>query len=935
MQHAFRALKGVFPCVLLAAAACDNGGDDGFAPPPPGAGPVAVAGDDLEVVVSASGIALDGSKSRDPSGGAVSFSWSQIAGTPVTLSDAAAASPTFAAPATPETLTFRLTATGPSGVDSDTVDVYVKSIVVTAPDTWFVGYGMSGTLMATVSGGTPPFTFEWKGLEDWLVASGTSTATLNFQAPRLADFQDFSDRAEAAMLKKTTQGRLQLTVRVTDATGASDEDLVNFSVGPFPVTVADENVALGEPMFLNGGAGTSWAWTGTKPNGAAIQFFRPDKSPLAGSTGERFVFFVTDLVGTYQVILTQSPAGVQVLTITSGRYVGVGNQIGITPDPFKGECASCHAGQLPFLAPFASAWLQTGHASMFIRILDPTHPLFAPSQAKGHWRDAFDFGSSYSIHNRTVGWSAITQGTNNGWVQNAAAEGTVFQGTSWDEMKRKFPKTAGLSNVQCEDCHGPGSEHRADTTGIRKSFDASLCGRCHSRKQDLWEASPHGLPPIVSPSGSAACNNCHTAQGFIVDVRPQQAADPHVALFAAASLNRPVIPPQERRGTTCQVCHESHAVTAKRPPAHGHEPQLRAFGNVKFRNDAVVDAGESAICFMCHHSRTDARRDSTDMNVRRAPHESTAAEMLTGTNGRQFPGWSYDVSPHGIPGRFVSPAFGENRRCLTCHMDMEPAAGTPGRGALGDHTFRVTQGTGSVIADQGTHLGAVTVAGAQKFRVASGPNFLGRVFPGDRLTIQAGADVGTTLVRSVDHGRQLTVDGGTIFSGGAVDAWTVMSVVKHNATVCTQCHTTAPDFRVLARGDYDGDGVVEVVQDEVGGLAAALTSAINSRLATLARPGVHVVGEGGRVKYTDGAVTRTFPGPGVAASENPDIVWRDLGPEAQADWLALYEAGYNLLFVERDRSHGIHNTGYAVNLLQSSIFAITGSKIGASFIPFP
>ena len=55
----------------------------------------------------------------------------------------------------------------------------------------------------------------------------------------------------------------------------------------------------------------------------------------------------------------------------------------------------------------------------------------------------------------------------------------------------------------------------------------------------------------------------------------------------------------------------------------------------------------------------------------------------------------------------------------------------------------------------------------------------------------------------------------------------------------------------------------------------------------------------------------------------------------QADWQAVYDATYNLIFVTNDHSEGIHNTGYAVNLLQSAYFALTGTTIGAPFAPFP
>ena len=39
----------------------------------------------------------------------------------------------------------------------------------------------------------------------------------------------------------------------------------------------------------------------------------------------------------------------------------------------------------------------------------------------------------------------------------------------------------------------------------------------------------------------------------------------------------------------------------------------------------------------------------------------------------------------------------------------------------------------------------------------------------------------------------------------------------------------------------------------------------------------------------------------------------------------LRESGYNLVFVEADGSHGLHNADYAIQLLQQSIKKLTGS----------
>jgi hypothetical protein len=942
----------LLPLAVAIIPACSKS-RSGFTPTPsPSSRPVAVVPENKKALVAATGVSLDGSKSYDPVAGApaLTYLWEQTAGTAVTLSSPTVAAPTFTAPAVAGDLTFRLTVTGAQGTDSAIVTVKVKTFIVNvSPEPWFVGYGNGGTITPTVTGTTTAPTYLWTGLEPWLTVTSLTTLPLTFTAPTLPEFQNFPDRAGVLLMERTTQGRLQLKITVTDG-GESDEDFVNFSVGPFADSVANENVALGEPVFLNGGATipktspvtiTTWSWSGKKPNGLDIAFLKPDKTGPIGTTS-RFIYFVPDLVGTYSLTLTQNNSTpdetIKTIEIVCGTYVGVGNLTGTTPNPFVGECASCHAGQLPWLADFANPWKQTAHAKAMESILDPASPSYTASQAKDRWIDFFNFGSEFSIDSRTVGWSRIATKPTAGWAEKAETEGCVLKGNSWEEILRKHPKTAAKSNVQCESCHGPGSEHAGDSAMIRKSYDAMVCGRCHSSKLDHWESSGHAstTSPAFGVSGNASCNGCHTAQGYVAEMRAQEGADPLSVLFGVSNINRPVLPPDERRSITCQACHEPHKKTRNRPAQPGSDPQLRAWGNVKFRNDAVGFAGAAATCYACHQSRTDARTNSPDWNTRRAPHDSTAAEMLSATNGMHFAGWTYSSSPHADPTRFIVAGKTEARQCLTCHGDVQPGKGQVGFNAIGGHTFKMSQGDDNDILTQAAGTGTA-VAGTRKFTfnpASPVTSFLRKVYAGDELTL-AGANAGTFVVDSVDGARQITLQGAGAFTADAGMNWSIKSVAKHNVAACTQCHTTAADFRDVARGDYDGSGgAPQPVQDEIAGLRAALKTAIDARLSTLVGAPAAFSVASGRIKYTVGPSVRTFPGPGVTVSDNPDISYAALSAADKASWDALYAAAYNWAFVGNDHSDGIHNTGYAVNLLQSAYKAVTGSTIGSTFVPF-
>jgi hypothetical protein len=92
--------------------------------------PVAKAGPS-RAVKAGSKVVLDGSGSMDESGGTLTFSWRQVLGRPVTLSDPAAVKPVFTAPTggTTEELVFELTVTNSAGLQ-DKAEVVVTVVGV-------------------------------------------------------------------------------------------------------------------------------------------------------------------------------------------------------------------------------------------------------------------------------------------------------------------------------------------------------------------------------------------------------------------------------------------------------------------------------------------------------------------------------------------------------------------------------------------------------------------------------------------------------------------------------------------------------------------------------------------------------------------------------------------------------------------------------------
>ncbi|MDZ7292130.1 MAG: T9SS type A sorting domain-containing protein [candidate division KSB1 bacterium] len=387
---------------------------------------------------------------------------------------------------------------------------------------------------------------------------------------------------------------------------------------------------------------TSYAWTlTTKPAGSVAVLDSADKKQTT---------FKPDVVGkfTVQLVITTA-AGTskpKTVTITAAKFIGVGGMDGL-PQAYP-QCSVCHTGNF-------QQWTKTGHSSIFTNAID--------GKVSDHYAE-------YCIECHTTGYDLDADG-NDGFDDVQKELGWKFpaklQSGNWDTLKTFFTKLAARANIQCESCHGPGSQHNAlgpDKTSIAMSLDEATCGYCHEeepyhRKNQQWKESVHASTALEAYANREGCDRCHSGWAFIrrVDVKSPD--------------NRPL------RGfgqISCAVCHDPHRADL---PA-----QVRTLANVTLGDSVKVVnyGGMGKVCMQCHISRqaaVDYTNNPANLSTRFGPHHSNQADMIDGSNAIE-----YDI-PIGSSGH----KFAATDACVTCHMAATPAAGQRGHDKVGEHTF--------------------------------------------------------------------------------------------------------------------------------------------------------------------------------------------------------------------------------------------------------
>ncbi len=265
--------------------------------------PVADAGRDTTVNEGET-VTLDGSKSSDPDGDALTYSWSQVSGPEAPLSDTTAQKSTFVAPEVTkaEVLTFRLVVSDEEfDSDPDFVNITVSDVTVNAPPVADAGPDR------TVTAGT---TIPLDGSES--VDPDGDTLSYIWSAPPGVELSD--PGVMQPLFTASAPGTYRFTLVVNDGLEVSNPDEVVVTVIQ-PSVFSNAEIAFSSnrdgnrEIYVMDADGTNQTRLSNNPAHDDLPSWSPDGTKVAFHSDRdgNFEIYVMNADGTNQINLTNNP----------------------------------------------------------------------------------------------------------------------------------------------------------------------------------------------------------------------------------------------------------------------------------------------------------------------------------------------------------------------------------------------------------------------------------------------------------------------------------------------------------------------------------------------------------------------------------------------------------------------------------------------------
>ncbi len=444
--------------------------------------------------------------------------------------------------------------------------------------------------------------------------------------------------AEAAVFKLT----------VTTSSGTYSSNVTVSADLPYAATTGIADVPIGVPVVVHAKKGATYNWAVAGPAGS--------KAAVDSATSQN-VSFVPDVAGKYT--LTEAVSGATV-DVYGGTWAGAISGVDAKGVVQSASCTVCHNDKI---APdnFTS-WSKSGHAAIFTDNVSAT----------GHY-------SSACLECHTVGDNPTATVKNGGISSTSDFAGlsssdllTHGAPGNYAAILSKFPAAGKLTNIQCENCHGPNDGNGLHANGkldaARIDVSASVCGSCHGEpprhgRFQQWEISAHAnFETASAESGSASCARCHTAQGFLAWLKqPDMTKSLQGAKgdMTADELKAMGLTKDTAQPITCVVCHDPHNVGTTTGEPNNAPVRVQGDTPMLPSGFKATGVGRGAMCMTCHNTRNGARNDvAMPVQDDRAPHTPSQTDVLMGQNA--FFVSVGKRSPHS----YIKDT------CATCHMEL-------------------------------------------------------------------------------------------------------------------------------------------------------------------------------------------------------------------------------------------------------------------------